>query len=116
MISGSNVDALLARYQAGDFAAVTALVECVGPQLHRFFMAQFASRSDADDLLQETWLRIHRVRHTYRSGEPVLPWLYAIARRVRIDHYRRTSRTTGRERRLEEVSDVTAMLPPEEAQ
>ena len=68
MDSGSNLDTLMARYQAGDFAAVTALVECIGPQLHRFFMAQSASRSDADDLLQETWLRIHRVRHTYRPG------------------------------------------------
>jgi RNA polymerase sigma-70 factor (ECF subfamily) len=70
MDSGSKLDTLMARYQAGDFAAVTALVEGIGPQLHRFFMAQSASRSDADDLLQETWLRIHRVRHTYRPGEP----------------------------------------------
>jgi RNA polymerase sigma-70 factor, ECF subfamily len=115
MDTGSNLDTLMARYQAGDFAAVTALVECVGPQLHRFFMAQSASRSDADDLLQETWLRIHRVRHTYRPGEPVLPWFYAIARRVRIDHYRRTSRTTARERPLDEVPEVTATLPGEEA-
>ncbi len=116
MDSESNLDTLMARYQAGDFAAARALIERIGPQLHRFFMAQSASRSDADDLLQETWLRIHRVRHTYRPGEPVLPWFYAIARRVRIDHYRRTSRTTARERRLEEVPDVTATLPPEEAQ
>src|ERR1700674_3215553 len=106
----------MARYQAGDFAAATALVERIGPQLHRFFMAQSASRSDADDLLQETWLRIHRVRHTYRPDEPVLPWFYAIARRVRIDHYRRASRTTARERRLEEVSEVAAMIPRDEAQ
>jgi RNA polymerase sigma-70 factor (ECF subfamily) len=112
---GSNLDALMARYQAGDFAAATALIERIGPQLHRFFMAQSVSRSDADDLLQETWLRIHRVRHTYRPGEPVLPWFYAIARRVRIDHCRRASRTTGRERPLEEVADVTAMPPTEEA-
>src|SRR5271169_2689594 len=110
-----NLDTLMARYQAGDFAAVTTLVESIGPQLHGFFMAQFASRSDADDLLQETWLRIHRVRHTYRPGEPVLPWFYAIARRVRIDHYRRASRTTARERPLEEVPDVAATLPQEEA-
>src|SRR5271167_479515 len=94
---GSNLDSLMARYQAGDSAAVTALVECVSPQLHRFFIARSASHSDADDLLQETWLRIHRVRHTYRLGEPVVPWFYAIARRVRIDHYRRASRTTARE-------------------
>jgi RNA polymerase sigma-70 factor (ECF subfamily) len=116
MDSGSNLDKLMARYQAGDFAAVTALVEGIGPQLHRFFMAQSASRSDADDLLQETWLRIHRVRRTYRPGEPVLPWFYAIARRVRVDHYRRASRTTARERPLEEVSDVAAARPREEAQ
>ena len=114
MDSGSNLDKLMARYQAGDIAAVTALVECIGPQLHRFFMAQSARRSDADDLLQETWLRIHRVRHTYRPGEPALPWFYAIARRVRIDHYRRASRTTARERPLEEVPDVAATLPQEE--
>jgi len=92
-----------------------ALVHAVGPRLYRFFMAQSASRRDADDLLQETWLRIHRVRHNlYRPGEPVLPWFYAIARRVRIDHYRRASRTTARERPLEEASDVAAMPPRDE--
>jgi RNA polymerase sigma-70 factor (ECF subfamily) len=116
MDSYGNLDALMARYQAGDFAAVTTLVERIGPQLHRFFMAQSASRSDADDLLQETWLRIHRVRHTYRPGEPVAPWFYAIARRVRIDHYRRTSRTTAHERRLEEVCDATAAPARDEQQ
>src|SRR5882672_8541073 len=105
----------MARYQAGDFPAATALIQRIGPQLHRFFMAQSASRRDADDLLQETWLRIHRVRHTYRPGEPVLPWFYAIARRVRIDHYRRASRTTARERPLEEVSDLPVTFPREEA-
>jgi len=108
-------ETLMTRYQAGDFTAVTALVESIGPLLHRFFMAQCASRSDADDLLQDTWLRIHRVRHTYRPGDPVLPWFYAIARRVRIDHYRKASRTTACERRLEDVSNVAAALPREEA-
>jgi RNA polymerase sigma-70 factor (ECF subfamily) len=78
MDTDPNPESLMTRYQAGDFAAVTALVACIGPQLHRFFMAQSASRSDADDLLQETWLRIHRVRHTYRPGEPVMPWFYAM--------------------------------------
>ena len=61
-----------------------------------------ATREQADDLLQETWLRIHRVRHTYRPGHPVLPWIYAIARRARVDGYRRTRRIT----RYEIVMDV----------
>ena len=98
----SDLEMLMARYQQGDFAAATALIHRLSPQLHRFFVVQFASRGDADDLLQETWLRIHEVRHTYRAGEPVLPWLYAIARHIRVDHYRKTSRTAAREERLEE--------------
>lgn len=85
------------RYQLADPEAPTVLVVAVSPALLRFFRSQAASREHADDLLQETWLRIHRVRHTYRPGEPVLPWLYAIARRVRIDGYRRTRRVLAHE-------------------
>jgi len=109
----SNLEMLMARYQEGDFAAATALIDRISPQLHRLFVAQFASRADADDLLQETWLRIHRVRHTYRPGQPVLPWCYAIARHVRVDHYRKAMRSTAREQRLEEGSKVAAPFPGE---
>jgi RNA polymerase sigma-70 factor, ECF subfamily len=110
MCSDSNLELLMARYQEGDFGAATALIDHISPQLHRFFIAQFASRPDADDLLQETWLRIHKVRHTYRRGEPVLPWFYAIARHVRVDHYRRAIRTKAREHRLEEVPNSVAAI------
>jgi RNA polymerase sigma-70 factor, ECF subfamily len=109
----TNLEMLMARYQEGDFGAATALIDHISPQLYRFFLGQFASRPDADDLLQETWLRIHRVRHTYRPGEPVLPWFYAIARYVRVDHYRKTVRTTGREQRLEEIAEFAATNPAE---
>ncbi len=98
MLANSNLEILMAHYQQGDFNAAAALIDRLSPQLHRFFLAQLASRADADDLLQETWLRIHKVRHTYRQGEPVLPWFYAIARRVRVDHYRRSIRTVARQR------------------
>jgi RNA polymerase sigma-70 factor (ECF subfamily) len=94
---------LMMRYQQGDASAVTELVERLSPQLHRFFLAQFVSRRFADDLLQETWLRVHEARHTYRPGEPLLPWLYALARHVRVDHYRRTRRREDRERQFDEL-------------
>ena len=106
-----DLEMLMARYQRGDFAAATALIHRLSPQMHRFFVVQFASRGDADDLLQETWMRIHEVRHTYRVGEPVLPWLYAIARHIRVDHYRKARRTAAREERLEEMPEVAAPLP-----
>jgi RNA polymerase sigma-70 factor, ECF subfamily len=106
MDSDTGLESLMARYQQGDSAAVTTLVNRLSPQLHRFFLAQFVSRRYADDLLQETWMRIHEVRHTYRPGQPVLPWLYAIARNIRVDHYRKTQRTENRQQSLEESPDI----------
>jgi RNA polymerase sigma-70 factor (ECF subfamily) len=106
----SNLETLMARYQDGDFDAATMLIETFSPQLYRFFLAQAQSRHDADDLLQETWLRIHRVRHTYRAGEPAPPWFYAIARHVRVDHYRKSLRVAVGTRELEQQTVVPASL------
>jgi len=96
-----DLDRLMERYQQADPEAPHVLVVALSPALLRFFRSQVASRQQADDLLQETWMRIHRVRHTYRPGEPVLPWVYAIARRVRIDGYRRTRRIAMHEIAME---------------
>src|SRR5579871_4541918 len=90
--SFADLDRWMERYQQANPEAPAALVGALSPALLRFFKSQVSSREQADDLLQETWLRIHRVRHTYRPGEPVLPWVYAIARRARVDGYRRSRR------------------------
>src|SRR4051812_7926884 len=105
MESDAGLESMMVRYQAGDFAAATTLVQRVSPQLHRFFLVQFLSRRHVDDLLQETWLRIHEVRHTYRPDNPLLPWIYAIARNVRVDHFRKAQRTELREHSLDESFD-----------
>src|SRR6266403_2679879 len=96
-----DLDRWMERYQQADPEAPAALVAALSPALLRFFLSQVASREQADDLLQDTWLRIHRVRHTYRPGEPVLPWIYAIARCVRVDGYRRSRRITMHETTME---------------
>ena len=103
-----DLEALMVRYQAGDFGAATALIQRLSPQIYRFFAVQLVSRAAADDLLQETWLRLHEVRHTYRPGEPVLPWLYAIARHIRVDHYRKRGRTSAREQSLDDTPEMAA--------
>src|SRR5579862_8456998 len=111
LIAAVNPEALMASYQTGDPAAATALVHLLSPPLHRYFLADTVSRAHADDLLQETWLRIHRVRHTYRTGEPVHPWFYAIARHVRIDYYRKARRTTAREEQLTDSAPGASEQP-----
>lgn len=103
-----NLETLMSRYQAGDFTAARCLIDRVSPQLGRFLGARAASRADTDDLLQDTWLRIHRARHTYRPQEPLLPWLYGIARRARADHYRVRFRISVRTRGLADLPHVAA--------
>src|SRR5271155_5745133 len=107
MPADPELETLMARYQQGDSGAASDLVTRLSPALHRFFTVRFVSRRFADDLLQETWLRIHQVRHTYRPGEPVLPWLYAIARNIRVDQYRKTRRVETREQQVEKLPELS---------
>lgn len=88
---------MLVRYQNQDCASGAILIERLSPQFFQYFLAQIRNRSHAEDMLQDFWLRIHNSRHTYRGGEPVLPWLYAIARRVKVDDYRKTKRLRAEE-------------------
>lgn len=102
-----NLEQLMIAYQEGDAAAAKSLIDVLSSRLYSFFSSEMGSRSHADDMLQEAWLRIHRVRHTYRPGAPVLPWMYAIARRVRVDHYRRRRRIERREIASEALQDIS---------
>ena len=98
--SGSSIrelERLMISYQQADAKAVMTLIEVLSPQLYEFFAERAGSRTEAEDMLQDAWLKIHRVRHTYRPGAPVLPWVYAIARCVGVDTYRRRRRIESRE-------------------
>jgi RNA polymerase sigma-70 factor (ECF subfamily) len=103
----SSMELWMERYQAADPQAPSVLVHAISPALLRFFLAQGGSREEAEDLLQETWLRIHRSRHTYRPGEQLLPWVYAIARHVRVDGYRKKRRVSTHESAVEVLPEPT---------
>lgn len=85
------------RYQAADPSAVEALFVRLSPVLSRFLSSPRLSADDTEDVLQDFWLRLHRARHTYRPSEPVMPWIFAIARHTSLDAYRRRRRVVGRE-------------------
>jgi RNA polymerase sigma-70 factor, ECF subfamily len=82
------------------------LVRSISPMLLRFLAGPLQTRSLAEDMLQECWLRVHKARHTYRPGAPVLPWIYAIARYTRVDAYRRRSQIDRRELQSEDLEAV----------
>lgn len=82
----------MARYAAGDIAAFRRLFAMLGPTVRAFFMRSFRDPAVADDLLQATFLKLHRVRATYRPELPVRPWLFTIAASIRRDELRRRYR------------------------
>jgi RNA polymerase sigma-70 factor (ECF subfamily) len=84
-----RANAAMDRYAAGDDAAFADVYDTVAPRVHAFLLRQTRNRISADDLLQQTLLQMHRKRGTYESGLPVLPWAFAIARRLYIDELRR---------------------------
>lgn len=101
----ADLEALMVRYQQADGAAASDFVTAVSPLLYKFFYHHTGNAEDAADLLQETWLRIHKSRDTYRTGEPILPWLFGIARHVQVDGYRSRLRIRLRERAVDALPD-----------
>ncbi|MCC6751706.1 MAG: RNA polymerase sigma factor [Deltaproteobacteria bacterium] len=86
----------MAAYAQGDRRAFEALFSRLGPRVHGFFLRRFGSPAVADDLMQLTFLKVHRARAEYRTGEPVRPWVFTIAARVRVDELRRRGRRPER--------------------
>ena len=95
----------MSGYQAGQREAAEAFIERASPILLRFFLSRGSRRTQAEDLLQDTWLKVHRARHTWRPGEPVTPWLLGIARHARADAWRKAYRTSQREEALENAPE-----------
>ncbi len=89
--SGEPADLAMSRYAEGDDAAFSIVHRAVADRLRAFLMRMARSPSLADDLLQETFLRIHRARGSFDVGGRVMPWCYAIARNVYIDYVRQRS-------------------------
>lgn len=83
------------RYASGDAVVFAQLHRALYPRLHAYLLRMRGSAHLADDLVQETFLRMHRARATFARGASVVPWAYTIARNVLIDHARsaKTRRT-----------------------
>jgi len=76
------------RFAAGDDAALGEVYDLAAPAVYSFLKGLCRDPQRAEDLTQETFLRIHRARGLFRPGSPVLPWAYTIARRLFLDDVR----------------------------
>lgn len=96
----SALSAAMERYANGDDAAFGELYEGLAPRLYGFLLRQTRSAARADDVLQQTFLKMHAARGRFIAGADVVPWAFAIARRLVIDGARR-----GRREVLAEAGD-----------
>jgi RNA polymerase sigma-70 factor (ECF subfamily) len=82
------LDLAMDRYAEGDDTAFVELARGLTPRLRAFLLRLSGSRELADDLTQETFLRIYRARGSFARGSAVVPWAYAIGRNCFISHAR----------------------------
>src|SRR5262245_43039313 len=80
------------RYAAGDDTAFAAVYDALADRLHAYIRRHVRDLHGCDDLLQETFLRMHKARGTFLAGAAVLPWAFAIARRLVVDRARHDRR------------------------
>jgi RNA polymerase sigma-70 factor (ECF subfamily) len=83
----------MAAYQDGDGRAFEQLYVSLAPVITRALMGLTGGEeARSADLVQETFLQIHRARRTYDPTRPLLPWALAIARHVFLMDERRARR------------------------
>src|SRR6188768_258638 len=87
---------LMRRYCDGDAGAFRELHALVSPKLFGYLLHMARDRAVAEDLLQLTWLKVHRARAAYVKGADPLPWIYAIGHRTFLDEARRQKRAIVR--------------------
>jgi RNA polymerase sigma-70 factor, ECF subfamily len=89
-----ELSALMAAYQRGDLAAFEGVYARLAPVVRRYLLSLARDADWTDDLVQDTFLQLHRSRNTYCPAYPVQPWAIAIARHVFLMG-RRTRRRKG---------------------
>jgi RNA polymerase sigma-70 factor (ECF subfamily) len=98
----SETDVAMERYAAGEDAAFALVYDTLAPRILGYLLRRTNDWQDAEDLLQQTMLQLHRSRGAFIAGAEVTPWAFAIARHLLVDRFRR--REPGRrvdDRKLE---------------
>jgi len=113
---GRDDPSLLQAFYAGDDEAFEALYDRYKNPIYGFITAILKSRSEAEDCLQEIFIKVARTRHG-RRWEPtgsVRGWLYQIARRAaldRLDKQGRRAREVEGENVIASATDSSASDP-----
>ena len=84
-ITREQLEAWLLGYREGDLAAFERLYDGMS-RIVAAALGKIVPRAEVSDLLQETFLKIHRHIRSYREGGNPLSWILTIAQNVAFDH------------------------------
>ena len=82
----------MVAYCGGDKSAFAELFRRWSPRLTRLLQRDLGRAEDAHDLMQQTFLQLHRARLDFRPTAKLRPWLYTIALNLKRQHFRRAGR------------------------
>jgi RNA polymerase sigma-70 factor (ECF subfamily) len=91
-----NDEQLMAAYVAGDGAAFRVIFERYAPLLMRAMLRELYVREEANDLVQQTFLQLHRARADFDAGQKLKPWIFTIAMNLKREYFRRKKRRPER--------------------
>jgi RNA polymerase sigma-70 factor (ECF subfamily) len=102
------------RYACGDDSAFSELYDLLAPRLTVFLARRTRDDALASDLVQQTFLQMHASRRHFTEGADVMPWAFAIARRLLIDVVRKSGREVAADDGGDgERESVAPDLPPD---
>lgn len=104
-------EALMSAHIAGDKKAFAIIVRRYGPVLTGMARRHLRSPELAKDLVQQTFLHVHRARNDFREGARLKPWIFTIATNLIREHYRRTGRRP--ETSYEAVREESPQIEPQ---
>lgn len=84
---------LMLAYAGGDMSAHRALFARLAPQIRGVALGSLRSVADADEVVQQTFLQLHRARGDYQRGARLRPWVFTIAKNLMRDVICRRGRT-----------------------
>lgn len=80
---------LMLAYARGDSASFEILYQKYRPMLFRFFVLAVSDEGVANELYQETWVKVIRARESYQPSAAFSTWLFTISRNCLRDYYRK---------------------------
>jgi RNA polymerase sigma-70 factor, ECF subfamily len=85
----AGVDSEAARLKRGEPDALVALLERYQHRLYRYLLRIVREPATAEDLFQQTWIRVTENARRFDERRGIEPWLFSIARNLAIDYLRR---------------------------